>query len=364
MLGSKTARFATLGCVAWSALVAQACGTTDRNSGTLVPPFTDAPQESETDPNDGASQEQPPPSDSETPTPGNDRGEGLTEPIGIDRGDESSTNGPPDPADVGEQAPDAPRGSGFSIMENLDRGVVAVPKDGGAFISWRMFGDEYRRDEPERIAYQLLRDGVAIATVTDSTNFQDPAGTLQSSYSVAAIVDGRVGAPSAPVTPWAEGFLRIPLSPPGNGYTAHDASLGDLDGDGRYEVVMLWQPNNAKDNSQAGVTDDVFIDALTLEGTQLWRINLGPNIRAGEHYTQFVVIDADGDGRAEVGVKTAPGTRDGTGAFLGLGPAADDDDSASFVANDGYVLAGPEYFTVFDGQTGGELAASSPASWT
>jgi hypothetical protein len=131
-----------------------------------------------------------------------------------------------------------------------------------------------------------------------------------------------------------------------------------VDGDGQYEIFMLWQPNNAQDNSNGGVTDDVFIDAMRLDGTRLWRINLGPNIRAGEHYTQFVVTDADGDGRAEMGVKTAPGTRDGSGAFLRLGPAANDDDGAVFRSANGYVLSGPEYFTVFDGLTGRELATA------
>ena len=250
-------------------------------------------------------------------------------------------------------------GSGFARVENLDRGLVAVASGGGNYVGWRMFGYEYRRDEPDRIAYNLYRDEQLIATVTDSTNFFDAAGAAGSAYAVAALLDGVEGERSRPVRPWAEQFLRVPLASPGAIYNAHDASVGDLDGDGQYEIVMLWQPNDAQDNSRGGITSNVFIDALRLDGTRMWRIDLGPNLRAGEHYNQFVVIDADGDGRAELGLKTAPGTRDGTGAFLSLGPAAGDDDTALFRNATGYVLSGPEYFTVFEGTTGRELATAA-----
>jgi rhamnogalacturonan endolyase len=252
-------------------------------------------------------------------------------------------------------APPLSSGTGFANVENLDRGVVAVVQDGGVYVGWRMFGYEYDREAPERIAYNIYRDGVALATVTDSTNFVDPSGGPSSAYAVSVVVDGVEGLLSPAVTPWAESFLRVPLQAPGADYNAHDASLGDVDGDGDYEIFLLWQPTNAKDNSQAGVTGNVFIDALELDGTRLWRIDLGANLRAGEHYNQYVVIDADGDGRAELGLKTAPGTRDGTGQFLSQGPAAGDDDAAVFRNGDGYILSGPEYFTVFEGLTGREL---------
>ena len=131
-------------------------------------------------------------------------------------------------------------------------------------------------------------------------------------------------------------------------YEANDASVGDLDGDGRYEIVLKWEPTNAKDNSQSGYTGPVLIDAYELDGTLLWRINLGINIRAGAHYTQFQVYDYDGDGRAEVAMKTADGTRDGTGAVIGSA-------NADYRNSSGYVLSGPEYLTVFDGRTGRAL---------
>jgi rhamnogalacturonan endolyase len=265
--------------------------------------------------------------------------------------------GPSSPTDTPSQPPGPPlsSGPGFAAVENLDRGVVAVQEDGGIYVGWRMFGYEYDREAPERITYNVYRDGVSIASVADSTNLFDPAGNEASAYAVSVVIDGVEGLLSPAVTPWAQNFLRVPLEPPGPSYIAHDSSLGDVDGDGRYEIFLLWQPEDAKDNSQAGVTSNVFIDALKVDGTRLWRVDLGPNLRAGEHYNQYVVIDADGDGRAELGIKTAPGTRDGTGQFLSVGPAAGDDDSAVFRNADGYILSGPEYLTVFEGLTGREL---------
>jgi hypothetical protein len=255
-------------------------------------------------------------------------------------------------------------------MEHLTRGVVAVPVTGGVYVGWRMLGFEYDRDDPSNVAYTVYRDGKLIATVKDSTNYLDASGSASSKYSVRAVLAGVEGADSEQASPWAQSYLRVPLDIPAGGntpsscdtaneaytYSANDASAGDVDGDGTYEIILKWDPSNAHDNSQSGCTGDVYLDALKLDGTRLWRIDLGPNIRAGAHYTQFIVYDFDGDGKAELAVKTAPGTRDGTGKFLSLGPAANDDDSKAYRQSDGYVLSGPEYLTVFSGLTGAELA--------
>ena len=121
---------------------------------------------------------------------------------------------------------------------------------------------------------------------------------------------------------WDSQHLDVPLDKPADAYTkdgqpytynANDASVGDVDGDGQYEIVVKWDPSNSKDNSQAGYTGNVYVDAYELDGTRLWRIDLGQNIRAGAHYTQFQVFDLDGDGKAEVSMKTADGTVDGVG---------------------------------------------------
>lgn len=247
-------------------------------------------------------------------------------------------------------------GDGFYRMERLDRGLIAIPADGGIYLGWRLLGFEYDPESPDSISFKVYRDGSLVANVTDSTNYLDTDGTESSEYAVTAVVGGTEQAASETVTPWTDNYLSIPLESPGNGYSANDGSAADLDGDGRYEIVLKWDPNNAQDNSNSGVTGNVYLDGLTLEGERLWRIDLGPNIRAGAHYTQFIVFDYDGDGRAELAVKTAPGTRDGSGEYLSLGPAAADDDNAVYRNSSGYVLDGPEYLTVFDGLSGAELA--------
>lgn len=250
-----------------------------------------------------------------------------------------------------------PGSDGFYHLERLNRGVVAVSVDQGVYVGWRMFGYEYSAADPQSISYNVYRDGALVATVTDSTNYLDAEGTAGSSYTVAPLFSDGEGAISEPVTPLAENYVSVPLeSPSANSHHAGDGSAADLDGDGDLELVLKWEANNAQDNANAGVTDNVFLDGLELDGTRKWRIDLGPNIRAGAHYTQFIVYDLDGDGKAELTVKTAPGTRDGSGEFLSLGPAASDDDGEMYRNSEGYILSGPEYLTVFSGENGAELA--------
>jgi hypothetical protein len=240
-------------------------------------------------------------------------------------------------------------------MENIDRGVVAVKVDGGVYVGWRMMGYEYDT-LTSNVAYNLYKDGAKLATVTDSTNYLDTAGSSSSSYSVAVVIKGTECEKSTQVKPWAQNYLDVPISSPGNSYSAGDASPGDLDGDGQYDIVLKWDPSNAKDSSQAGTTDPVYIDGIKLDGTQLFRINIGMNIRAGAHDTQLSVYDFDGDGKAEVAFKTAPGTKDGKGNYLKMGPAATADHTKDHRSARGMALGGPEWLTVFSGTTGEELA--------
>ena len=246
--------------------------------------------------------------------------------------------------------------------ENLDRGVIAMRTGSNrAYVGWRLLGLD-----PTDIAFNLYRSTAGGATtklnaspITLTTDYVDNGATggLTHEYHVRAVVNGVEGDPSGSFTLAAgttpKPFLEVPISSPSPGdYQANDASVGDVDGDGQYEIILKWEPNNAKDNSQSGLTDNVYIDAYEMDGTQLWRIDLGRNIRAGAHYTQFTVYDLDGDGRAEVAMKTAPGTIDGEGNFVLMG---NDNPNADYRNNGGYILTGPEYFTVFDGLTGAEL---------
>ena len=253
-------------------------------------------------------------------------------------------------------------------MEYLDRGLVAVSVPNGVYLGWRMFGYEYDDKNPGRVAYAVYRDGALLTTVSDSTNFLDPMGSADVQYQVAAIIDGETQEQSPAVNAWPQDFLRIPLQIPAG------RDPGDLPeaqrklqlqrrrrlrrGSRRRRTVeiVLNGIHRTPKTPRSGCTGDVFLDAYTLAGQLLWRIDLGPNIRAGEHYTQFLVYDFDGDGKAEVVVKTAPGTLDGTGSLLQTGPAATDDDSADYRSSSGYILTGPEYLTVFEGATGAELA--------
>lgn len=264
---------------------------------------------------------------------------------------------------------------GHFQMEALDRGLIAVPVEEGVYLGWRMLGYEYRPGDDVVVSYRVYRDDEPIAQVSDSTNHLDTEGTAASEYRVSLVLGEVECAKSPAVAVWTEPYLTIPLEPPPPGMTpdgqtyaydlatevrsagaVNDGSPGDLDGDGAYELVVLWEPSISRDNASAGYTGSVYMDAYELNGTRLWRLDLGRNIRAGAHYTQFVVYDFDGDGQAEVAVKTAPGTRDGTGEYLRLGPAAEDDDQADYRNADGYVIEGPEYLTLFEGTTGRELA--------
>lgn len=206
-----------------------------------------------------------------------------------------------------------------SGTERLERGLVAASTSEGVFLSWRLLAPEvtghtdYGLKSPD---FAVYRDGRRVAKVSGSTNYVDPAGTAGSRYRVVPLSGPNAGR-SASATVWGDGHLDIPLNKPADGvtpageaytYRANDASVADLDGDDEYEIVVKWDPSNSKDVSQVGYTGNVYLDAYELDGTQLWRIDLGVNIRAGAHYTQFPVYDFDNDGRAELMVKTAPGT--------------------------------------------------------
>lgn len=250
-----------------------------------------------------------------------------------------------------------------SQMEKLTRGVVSVPVASGTgrFVSWRFFGTD-----PDNTTFDLLRDGTKVTSdIFGKTNYVDRSGLPASQYQVVTKVKGQVVDTSEGCEVFDDIYRSLPLDRPEGGtdksgaaytYSPNDCSVGDVDGDGNYEIIVKWDPSNSHDNSQSGYTGNVILDCYKLDGTKLWRIDLGPNIRAGAHYTQFMVYDFDGDGKAEMMLKTGPGSKDGEGNYVS---AAADEDEIKNVDNtkdwrnsSGKVTGGQEYLTVFNGETG------------
>ena len=239
-------------------------------------------------------------------------------------------------------------------MEKLDRGLIAVSSGSGTFLSWRLFGTD---PQDATFGFNVYKGTTKLntAVITNATNYQDNSGG-SGTYTVKPVTGGVEGTASEQAIVITGGYINIPLTAPA-GTIANDCNIGDLDGDGEYEIVLKWEASNGKDNSQSGVTNDVWLEGLKINPPkEMWKIDLGPNIRGGAHYTQHLVYDCDGDGKAEVAVKTAPGTKDGTGAYIKMGPAATASNTTKYANSDGYILTGPEYYTIFEGATGKELA--------
>ena len=271
-----------------------------------------------------------------------------------------------------------------SQMEKLDRGLVAIHTSyfgKNVFLSWRLLGT----DDKSKTTFDVLRDGTVIASDLKVTNYEDKQGSETAKYQVVTKVNGAATETSAEVTSWGKGvkFLTMKLNRPAGGvdskwtntdvevgpnvssyaYYPNDMSVGDVDGDGQYELFLKWESTHAQDNSRSlGKTGNTYIDCYKIDMTKeencqlLWRVDLGVNIRDGAHYTQFMVYDFDGDGKAEMMCKTATGSKDGQGNYVNQ--AATDatikghDNTKDYRNSGGHILQGPEYLTVFDGLTG------------
>lgn len=286
----------------------------------------------------------------------------------------------------------------FSKMqrESLGRGVIAVRQDTkSVFVSWR-----YLEQDCKETSFNVYREGKLLnaSPIKDVTWFVDQNDSGEPvRYEVRAVVNGKElsakgqnaqanrGTFTLPVDA-PHGYINLPLQVPADGqtpdgkiytYTPNDASIGDVDGDGEYEIILKWDPSNAHDNAHDGYTGNVLFDCYKLTGEKLWRIDLGRNVRAGAHYTQFMVYDFDGDGRAEVIMKTGDGTKDGKGKIIGdananwvepgdpngvragdfpKGDPRGKDNPNGPMRNQGRILTGPEYLTVFNGKTGAAMA--------
>lgn len=264
--------------------------------------------------------------------------------------------------------------TGKRVMEKLDRGTVAVKTNDGVYLSWRLLGTESLTNQ----AFDIYRDSEKIYTTGehDATCYTDSKGTADNKYTV--VPKGEAIDKTEAVDVWTTNttykgrsvaYKDIAFKVPDGGktpkdeeytYTANDMSVGDLDGDGEYEYIVKWDPSNSKDNSVKGYTGNVYLDAYELDGTLLWRIDLGVNIRAGAHYTQYMVYDFDGDGKSEVILKTAPGSKDGEGNYVSKAGKniTKGDDKKDYRNSSGLLMGkdgGPEYLTVFNGETGAAM---------
>ena len=281
--------------------------------------------------------------------------------------------------------------------ERLGRGVVAFrTAPDSVCVQWR-----YLSSEPEDVSFEIFRDGnlIAVREANESTFLMDyNPESIATKYSVRPVYkNGRVPTDLRKETvpfyigSWTLpahapiGYIDIPLVPPVSDnksvfYTANDATMADLDGDGQLEIVLKWDPSNSKDNSQSGITAPTIFEGLRLDGTSMWRVNLGRNIRSGAHYTPFIVADLDGNGCAEFLVRTSDGTVDGLGHIIGDSSAdhVRHPDTETYQANGnpdeqfrgpgwpnnmrrntprgGFIYKGPEWVTCFDGKTGRALS--------
>ncbi|MEJ2545981.1 MAG: rhamnogalacturonan lyase, partial [Calditrichaceae bacterium] len=249
--------------------------------------------------------------------------------------------------------------------ETINRGLVAIAmSDNGVYIGWRLLATD-----PDSITFNVYRGETKIneQPLAGSTNFIDTTGTVSDSYTIVPVIGDVEQEASQEITPWSQNYITVPLDRPAGGttpsgsytYTPNDASVADLDGDGEYELVLKWDPTNSKDNSQDGYTGNTLLDGLEMDGTLLWRLDLGVNVRSGAHYSPFMVYDLDGDGKAEVVCRTAPGSKDGSGLFIHDGPADFTNHLADYRNSSGYILTGPEYLTVFNGSDGTEITTTN-----
>jgi len=266
----------------------------------------------------------------------------------------------------------------YRLVDNLDknRGLVAMQTSDGIYLTWRLQLDEddvYGSGD-SNVSFDIYRDGNKIAVESDTTNYIDKDGNADSEYQVVVSGEDKNICPAVKAFSSGENYFDIPIVKPDNftgtingtkcdfEYLPNDASCGDVDGDGEYEIILKWEAS-PRDSSDSGLTGHTLLDAYELDGTRLWDdyIDLGPNIRTGAHDVQFLVYDFDGDGKAEITCKTAPGSKDSAGAFVNQASknstvkSGDNNVDYHTSKTGGFILKGPEYFTIFSGETGRAL---------
>lgn len=245
------------------------------------------------------------------------------------------------------------------VKERLNRAPVAVKTNQGILVSWRSL-----TTDADGLTFSISRNGVTLDSgISATTNYLDPDGTPGDAYTI----ETSAGETST-ATAWDNMFTSITVQRPasiksGNTtgrYRPDDIAVGDLDGDGDYELILKWLPDNQRDSGKDGYASPCIISAYELDGTPLWQqnINIGPNVRSGNHTTQLVVYDLDGDGKAELLCKTAAGSTDGMGKYVSEAGDASiqaTDNTQTYVNSKGRVTDGEEFLTVFNGLTGAAM---------
>lgn len=261
-------------------------------------------------------------------------------------------------------------------VEYLTRGGYAVKVDKGVYLSWRLLGNE-----PINQRFDIYKNGKLFISNLDSTNYFDKKGNIKDVYNV--VLKGLKPVKNENIAVFKNNYSDIKLDKPKDGvtpdgekysYMIYDVSVGDVDGDGIYEYFILWNPTNKRDNGFPGYSGNAFLDCYKVSGKKLWRIDMGINIRAGAHYTPFIVYDFTGNGRSDVVMRTTLGTKDSAGNFVSdVGAKFDgkdllftDSETGKKYANHsdlreknadlkGKIVHGPDWITMFDGKTGRAL---------
>ena len=244
------------------------------------------------------------------------------------------------------------------VKEKLNRAPVAVKTSQGILVSWRYLAADGDATFSVYRNGSLIKEGIA-----DVTNYLDADGSAGDTYKVVSSKGGE-----AEVQAWDNMFTKISIPRPAarktlaggltGRYRPDDIAVGDVDGDGDYELIVKWFPDNQRDSGKDGYASATYIDCYEMDGTQKWRLDVGDGVRSGNHTTQIIVYDLDGDGKAEVMFKTAPDSKDGNGNYVtkaGNSTIQAIQPTTVQVNSKGRVTAGAEFLTVFNGETGAAM---------
>jgi hypothetical protein len=263
-------------------------------------------------------------------------------------------------------------------MEALNRGLTALNKNGTVYLNWRLYAlEDYT------VGFNIYRSAnggaftkLNTAEITATTDFLDKTAnlTVANTYYVAPVLKGVDQLKSemctlAANTP-SRKFFPINLQAiSGKAFTDYNIVHiypGDFDGDGDFDYLVKRVPVDA-------TTNTILLDCYNNEGVFKWRIDLGPNIETyiGTMTSPVVVADFDSDGKAEIIAKTGESTIFGNGVKIGDtdGDGKTDYNGHQGLGNAANVMAGPEFISLIDGETGAEvdrdnfLARGNPCDW-